>query len=360
MSKLNQPISINITAGSAVRVLLVLLGFYTIYILSDLFIALLASVVIASAVEPATQFFVNKRVPRVVAVIFIYVSTLFLAGLCLFFFVPTLLSDIKSIISEIPNYLSSISTTAVFIQEIPLINSLIDEIIKTLDSSAFFGNVGTGVSGTTVGLLSLASSFFGGFISFVLILVLSFYLAVQEDGVANFLRIITPAQNEKYVLGLWKRTRKKIGLWMQGQLLLGVLVAVLTYLGLSILGVENAFFLAVIAGVFELIPVFGPILASVPAIAIAIPQGGLTLTLMVIGLYLIIQQFESQLIHPLVVKKIVGIPALIAIIALLVGAQLAGFIGIIISVPVAAALMEYLSDVEKSKLAELELLEKQK
>jgi predicted PurR-regulated permease PerM len=360
MSKLNQPILINVTVGAVIKIVLVLLGFYTIYLLSDLFLALVASVVIASAVEPATQFFVRRKIPRALAVIFIYLSTLFLVGLSLYFFIPTLLLDLKNIISELPNYLSTLSGKTGPWQDIPFISNIIDEIIISLDSISLYGTIGSGVSTATIGIFSIFSTFFGGILSFVLILVLSFYLSVQEDGVSNFLRIITPAQNERYVLDLWKRSRRKIGLWMQGQLLLGVLVGVLTYLGLSILGVENAFFLAVIAGAFELIPIFGPIFAAVPAIAIAIPQGGLTLTLMVMGLYLIIQQFESQLIHPLVVKKIVGIPALIAIVALFVGAQLAGFIGIILSVPIAAALMEYLSDVEKRKIAELALLEKEK
>jgi len=102
---------------------------------------------------------------------------------------------------------------------------------------------------------------------------------------------------------------------------------------------------------FELIPIFGPILAAVPAILFSLLDGGLTLGLLTLGLYAIIQQFESQLIHPLVVKKIVGIPALLAIISLIIGAQIAGFLGLIIAVPVAAAVMEFLHDVEKKKAA---------
>jgi predicted PurR-regulated permease PerM len=125
----------------------------------------------------------------------------------------------------------------------------------------------------------------------------------------------------------------------------------------TIIGVPNPMFLALIAAVFELIPIFGPILAAVPAVIFALIDGGLTLGLITVGLYAIIQQFESQLIHPLVVKKIVGIPALVAIVALIIGAQVAGFLGIILSVPVAAAIMEFVSDVDKQKskqLAELE------
>jgi predicted PurR-regulated permease PerM len=107
--------------------------------------------------------------------------------------------------------------------------------------------------------------------------------------------------------------------------------------------------LALITASFELIPIIGPILAAVPAITFAFIDGGTTSAVLVAGVYLVIQQLENNLFHPLVVKKIVGIPSLVAIISLIIGGQLAGFIGIVIAVPVAAALMEFLHDVEKRK-----------
>ena len=100
------------------------------------------------------------------------------------------------------------------------------------------------------GFVNTISAVFGGVLSFVLIVVLSFYLAVQEDGVSNFLKVITPLKNEKYIISLWKRSQKKIGYWMQGQILLGVIVGVLIYLGLTILGVKNALLLSVFAAFF--------------------------------------------------------------------------------------------------------------
>jgi predicted PurR-regulated permease PerM len=147
---------------------------------------------------------------------------------------------------------------------------------------------------------------------------------------------------------------------MQGQLLLSLIVAVLVYLGLTILGVPYAFLLAIGAGVLELIPVFGSILAAIPAIAIAFVNGGTTLLLLVAGLYLIVNQFQSNLIYPLVVKKVVGVPPLLVILSLIIGMQLAGFLGIILSVPVAAALQEFVTDVQKEKRALLEKEVKQK
>src|SRR3989344_924882 len=202
---------------------------------------------------------------------------------------------------------------------------------------------------TTGGVFTTLSAFFGGLTSFVLIVVFSFYFSMQETGVDDFLRIVTPNKNQAYVLGLWKRSQEKIGKWMQGQLVLALIVGILLYLGLTILGIPNALLLAVIAGLFELIPVFGQIIAAVPALAIAFADGGVTAFVLVAGLYIVVQQFEAHLIYPVVVKKVVGVPPLLVILALIVGAKLAGFLGILLSVPIAAAIQEFVTDIDREK-----------
>ena len=160
-------------------------------------------------------------------------------------------------------------------------------------------------------------------------------------------------QHERYVIGLWRRSQHKIGLWMQGQLLSSALMALLVYLSLLIIGVPHALLLAVLAGVFELIPLVGATLAAIPTIFIAYTWGGMSIALIVAGLYIVIQQLEGHLIYPLVVKKMVGIPPIISIVSLVIGGTLAGFLGVLISVPVAAALMEFISDFEERKIAKL-------
>ena len=137
---------------------------------------------------------------------------------------------------------------------------------------------------------------------------------------------------------------------MQGQLILAVLMGVLVFLGLSILQIPHALFLALIAAVFEIIPVFGPTLAAVPAVLIAFVEGGATLGLMTVGLYVIAQQFENHLIYPNVVTRIVGVPPLLVILALIVGGELAGFLGVILSVPIAAIIQELAKDIESGRL----------
>lgn len=344
MEKTPKNISITITAGTVIKTMALLLLVYAMYYLRDILLLILTAVVIASAIEPFTNWLVKRKISRVLAVVLIYLC---LGGVMVgifYFFVPTFLADVSMLLSTLPTYIDRVDEFKPF-----HVGFLGDTSIPSLKE--VIAGLSTAASTAAMGFFTTLSGIFGGIISFALIVVLSFYLSVQKDGVAYFLRIVVPDSYEDYVLDLWKRSQTKIGLWMQGQVVLSVLVAVLTFLGLSLLGIRNALVLSIAAAVFELIPVFGIVLATIPALAIALADGGITMMLIVLGLYVLIQQFESHLFYPLVVKKIVGIPALFVIIALLIGAKLAGFLGILLSVPAAAVLMEILGDIEKKKEA---------
>jgi predicted PurR-regulated permease PerM len=346
----DKQISINITTGALIKAGVVALMFWFLWVVRDLVLVLITSIIIASSVNPIAQFISKKtKAPRVISVLGLYV------GIGLFFiaifavFLPPFISDIKTTFYRLPLYVEELSSAR--ISELPGFNIIVGSI-RNMEITEDILNIITGsFSGATVGFLTTASAFFGGALSFILIVVISFYLSVQKDGVGDFLRIVTPIKHEKYILDLWARSQRKIGLWMQGQLLLAVIVGVLTFMMLSVVGVPNAVMLAFIAMALELIPLFGPILAAIPAVALALLHGGVTLGLITLCIFIVIQQFENHLIQPLVVKKIVGIPALVAIFAISIGAKIAGFLGMIISVPIAAVIMELLSDIEKRKIA---------
>lgn len=346
----DKQISINLTTGALVKTGVVFLMFWFLWVIRDLVLVLITSVIIASSVNPIAQFISKKtKAPRVISVLGIYTGVILFFIAIFAIFLPPFISDIKTTFYRLPFYLEELSSAKV--SELPGFDIVVASI-RNMEITEDVLSVVTGTfSGATVGFLTTASAFFGGALSFILIIIISFYLAVQKDGIGDFLRIVTPLKHEAYVLDLWARSQRKIGLWMQGQLLLAVIVGVLTFMLLSVVGVPNAAMLAFLAMAFELIPLFGPILAAVPAIAIALLNGGVTLGIITLCIFVVIQQFESQLIQPLVVKKIVGIPALVAIFAIIIGAKIAGFLGIIISVPIAAVIMEILSDMEKRKLS---------
>lgn len=368
MEKLEKNISINISSMVIIKTLVILVLAFLLYQLLDLVLVVLTAVVIASSVEPLIIWFGRYRVKRIFAVIITYVCVVLIFSGLLYFFIPPVLEEASSLLGNAPKYLDSVTlwnplNDAKLTETGIVASGLSDglngskQILGGLSSGSVNASVLGGLiakfegltSNASDGVINIASSIFGGAFSFILIIVLSFYLAVQEGGVEKFLRIITPQKNEVYIVNLWKRSQRKIGYWMQGQLVLGILVGVLVYLGLMILGVQNALILAVLAGVLEIIPLFGPILAAIPAILFGFTDGGLTTGLLVLGLFIIIQQFENHLIYPLVVKKVIGVSPIVVILALIVGAKFAGFLGILLSVPVTSALMEFLDDVQRDK-----------
>ena len=339
-------VNVNITAGSIVTVFLFGILAALLWFLRDIVLIVLTAVVIASAIEPGVHFFRRYRINRVFSVIIIYLSVALVFFSIVFLFIPPLIDDALSFFARLPQALEGLSLSQAT-------HGLLPDFSASFSANDFLGGISQTVSPAGGGVFSTLSAFFGGITSFVLIVVFSFYFSVQETGVDDFLRLVTPARHQAYVLNLWKRSQDKIGKWMQGQLILGAIVGVLLYLGLTILGVPNALLLAVLAAAFELIPVFGQILAAVPAVAIGFVGGGVTGGLLVAGLYLVVQQFEAHLIYPVVVKKVVGVPPLMVILSLIVGAKLAGFLGILLSVPIAGAVQELVADIDRRKTREL-------
>jgi len=350
MGEPSKKTEISISNGTIIRVILIGVIFFALIKLTNVILIILTSIVIASFIESAVRKMKPYIKNRTFAVFLIYFISLGLVVGLLSIFIPVFFAEMSTLVKELGQYIPSNSILNSFqtdtitgakgvITNISNNASLADVINST-------ENFATSISG---GVFSVFGQAFDGILNFVLIIILSFYLSVIERGIENFLRIITPAIHEEYIIGLWQRTERKIGLWMQGQMLMGVIISVLTYLGLTILGVKYSLVLALLVFIAELVP-FGLILAAIPGVVFAYVDGGVALGAMTLALYFILGQFETYLIYPLIVRKAIGISPLVVIISLLVGAQLAGFWGIILAVPCAVCLLEFLDDLEKKKI----------
>lgn len=320
-------------------------GAYLVWYLRDLILLVVTAVVLASSIEPGILLFMRYKLSRVVSVLFMYLLVFgSLFGL-IYFFAPPILEDTQNVLATLPQYLQSlditdpITATPGAIQTVESTQSLLQTI---LDFRTAFASTGESA-------LRIISSFFGGLASLFLVVVLSFYFAVVGTGVEDFIRLVTPKKHEDYLVDLWLRAHGKIGQWMQGQILISLLSGVIIYLGLLILGVPYALLLAVITAFCELIPIFGSFIAAIFAMVVAFTTGGITLALIVLGLFVVMNLFQANLIYPLVVKKIVGIPPLLVILSLVVGGSLAGFLGVLLAVPTIAAIREFLNDFDKRK-----------
>ncbi|OHA61916.1 MAG: hypothetical protein A2556_01095 [Candidatus Vogelbacteria bacterium RIFOXYD2_FULL_44_9] len=328
------------------KVVLVVAVVYFVYYLRDIFLVLLTSIVLGSAIRPFSTWFEKFKIPRILAVLLVYIIGFSVILGTLYFIIPPIFGDMLDIAQTLPAKMNSfMKSSGAWSSVSGFSTSFVDDFsINDLMNS----NVSSFLPAIPKNVMELITFLFNGVFSFVLIIIISFYIAVQKNGVEEFLRLIVPLRSEAYALDLWQRVEKKIGGWLQGQILLGVIIGPLVFLGLSLLGVKYALILAILAAVFELIPFFGPVLSAVPAVIFAFSIGA-PVGLMTLGFYVVVQQFENHLIYPLVVRKIIGVPPLIVIISLVVGAKLAGFLGIILAVPMATLFMEMANDMETRK-----------
>jgi predicted PurR-regulated permease PerM len=315
------------------------------WLLKDMLIAILVSVVIASPVSSLADKLRRYYIPRGLTVFVTLFSLIGIVVGVVVLFVPLISGEIANFINTFPKFQLDI-------------RNFINTFIRSNDIQSLVGTISvkdvasysqdilsfvTGAAGATAG--AVTSFIFQTAVVFIL----SFYLAVQEKGVERFLKLISPIEHEDYIVHLWARSQKKIQAWVNGQVLLALFISIIVYTALSILGVKHALLLALLAGVCELIPIVGMTIATIPAVIIAYLTGGVSLFVKAGIFYLILGQFENHVLAPAVVNKVVGIPSLIVIISLIIGGVLAGFWGILLAVPIAATMMEWIGDIEAGK-----------
>ncbi|MBI5139225.1 AI-2E family transporter [Candidatus Nomurabacteria bacterium] len=349
MQKKSDVAYISISTETMVRAILLVLGMFLFWVLRDLVLIILTSIVIASFVESAVPHLARIGFSRVFGIVFLYASALLCLSGVFYLFAPLL-------ITEIYNFSMALSTYAPNVQFLDYFQSeafsgakdVVSGLSKNLSLSSLLSVSKAFMANLSGGFFQTLSVAFGSIFNLFSIIIISFYLSIQEKGIENFLRLIFQLSYEDYVVDLWQRSRRKIALWMKGQLLLGFLVAVLIYLTLSLLGVEYALLLAMIAGIMELVP-YGILVALVPALSFSYFSGGISSALMVAGSYFIIHQFEVFLFAPLVIEKVVGLSPIVIILAALVGFELGGLWGVLLAIPGAVLVMELITDVEKHK-----------
>lgn len=344
----NQKTTVDISTNTIIRILLIGVLAVSLYVLRDLVLIMLTSIVVSSFIETAVKKFGRYGINRTFSVLIVYLFSFLVLAAIFYLFVPVFVSELSSLAPRLAGYFPTSDLLSTFQK-------------ATSDASGIFGHLFSGfsldnlgssvkllISGTSGGFFQALSLTFGGLTNLILVVVISFLLSVQENGIENFLRVIIAPKYEEYIIDLWERAQRKIGLWFQGQLLLGVIVGVLIYLGLTIFGVKYALSLALISALSELIP-FGILLAMVVAVFFSYTDAGITQALVVAGFYLIVHEFEAYLISPLIVKKVIGISPLIVILSILIGIELAGFWGLVLAIPVAVSILEYVHDIQKRK-----------
>ncbi len=324
------------------QIFFVVLGLLFLYLVREVVAIFLFALIIASTVDLMVKNLKQLKIPRFLGVIIIYLLFILVLAVISYFIVPLFVSQFKVLAVQFPDLISKIQDEAGFLRKFGLLENL-GQFLNVLASGLWAGG------GTIV---DISTRLFGGLVALVSIFVISFYLSLQEKGIGNFLRFIFPKEYENYVINLWTRSQQKMGRWLQGQIFLALIIGVASFIGLTLLGVQYALILAVIAAIFEIIPIVGPVISAVPAILIAVLQDPF-LGLLTLILYVFIQQMESHLVVPNVLKRATGLNPVIVILALLAGAKLGGILGMLLAVPLTAVLVELIVDITKRKPQEM-------
>lgn len=331
-------ISININTATIVKLFSLALLIVVLYLIRDVVIVVLFSVVIASAVNPAVSWMQKKGIPRTLGTFIIFLALFFILAVILFIIINPLSSELENLSETLPLYFDKISLE---FEQVRSSSPQYEEIVGNIQN--YLSGISNSLRSFATNIFSALAKIFGGIATAVIVIVISFYLSAEERGIPLFLRSITPIKNQSYILNLWSRAQTKIGRWIRGQIILSLAVGVAVFIGLSIFGVRYKLVLALIAAVFEIIPFIGPILAAIPAIALGFLKSPIV-ALWTAVVYLVVQQLENTILVPKIMQQAVGLNPVVIIISLLIGAQLFGFAGVILAVPIAAVIVEVIRD----------------
>jgi predicted PurR-regulated permease PerM len=326
-----KPINFNISTVAIVKVIFTLLILYFVYLVRDVLAVLLISFILAVLIDPLADWFEKKQIPRVLAVLLVYVILISLVGLIVVLLIPPLTAQFDQLTDKIPTYWEKIQSLGA------------EDLLTKYDSDALQKGLKSIEENLAQGIFTGLGGIFGGVVSFFLVLVLTFYMIVEEKELKKLAHVLIPAQYQPYLFQVASRMKEKMGAWLKGQLILCLIIGVAVFIGLSILGVEYALVLGLIAGFLEIIPYVGPWIAAALAIFIALGQSPI-LALMVLVFFIVLQQAENNLLVPKVMQKAVGLNPIISIIAVITGAKIAGFLGVLFAIPVASALSILLQD----------------
>ncbi len=309
---MNKRIVVEISGRTIVFVVVFLLLLKFLWLVKDILFSLFIAFIFRSALLPLVIRLRRLKIPHSLAAGVVFL--LFLGALAGFFYLifPPLAIELTSFLRSTPYYLE-------------VFTPKFESIVQLDNLHQYIPNVTSFVFGVVGGLFSNA------FFIFVT-LFFTLYFLVQENFVRDLLTNFVEEDRIVWAVNLIKKIERRMAAWLWGELVLMVIIGLATFIGLSVLKVKYALSLAVIAGILEIVPNIGPIIATVPAFLIGISQSLVT-GVSVVALYFIIQQFENTLIVPLVMKKAVGLNPIVTLLALLIGGKIGGVVGVLLAIP---------------------------
>ena len=313
---------------------------WTLFVVRDALLLIYISGLTATGLSPLAKAAEQRtlraryRLPRWAAVLIIYLCVLGVVVGVGLLVIPPLVQQARALWAALPELIHQGQQWLVNRGVVAADLSMADAVRQA---------VGAGGSDAVGTLLTALSGFIGGIFGAVTILILSFYMLVNSNGMVRAFVRLFPRVERPRVVDACLRITAKVSAWLGGQLLLAAIIGGTAAIGLWLLGVPYFYVLALIAAIGEMIPVVGPLLAAVPAVAVALASSP-ALAIAVAVFFFAQQQLENHVLVPKIMSRQVGVSPVIVITALLIGGSLLGVVGAILAVPTAAILQVVFED----------------
>ena len=285
-----------------------------LYFIRDIVLQLFAALLLMTILNPIVKKLSKIKIPKTLSVLVSYILIFGVFGFAIGILLPPLVEQTTNLANNLPKYFQDSGITKYANGDV------LKEIVSQL------GSVPSQV-------IKAGFSFFTNILNILTVLIFAFYLLLVRDKFEKNLEFMFGKTKGEDMSKLINQLEVRLGGWARGQLLLMLLVGISSYIGFIILGIPYALPLALLAGIFEIVPYLGPVVASIPAIILGFSispfVGGAT-----IGLAVLIQQLENYLFVPKIMEKSTGVSPIITLLSLAVGAKLAGITGMVISIPI--------------------------
>jgi predicted PurR-regulated permease PerM len=310
---------VEISIKTIVLAIALVAGGWLLLQIRDILFLIFIAFLLMTAIYPLVLFFERLRIPRFIGILLVYAVVFGFFGASLVGAIPALIVQSTKLVQALPTFVARI---------LPYWN------IDATTISQQVAPIGESVVKVTL-------SIFSNIFAIVTILSFAFYFLIERKHANDILKGVVGDAAATQVITVLRLIELRLGMWVRGEMILMSFVGVLSFIGLTLLHVEYALPLALLAGTLELIPMIGPTVSAIPAILVALAVSPF-LALSVGALYIIVQQVENNILVPIVMKKSVGFPPIITILALMIGGRLAGIVGAVLAIPIALVLQELL------------------
>ncbi|MBT3834865.1 AI-2E family transporter [Candidatus Peribacteria bacterium] len=359
-------VSISSIVKATFAIVAVALLFYFFYEVRDKILILLLAMFIAVIIDPGVNFFERRKIPRGLAIVFVYVIVLAVVLFLIISLIPIIAEQIQQMSIKaaitINKFLENPTFYIPFLSaEInKFLNNLVEQVLSDVYQGGFlqhiqqFGQRLTNAAqGSFIFVFGVGKSVVGFVVQLIFVLVLAFFFQLEREKVVKWARVFFPYRYRRYAEGKAEAIHQKLAQWIRGQLMLSLAIGILVFIALTVLRMPYALTLAVLAAFTEFVPVVGPIIAAIPSIFIALAQFGFFPAMIVAIVYYGIQWCENNLLVPLIMQRAVGLSPIAIMFAMLVGISFPDTIhpvlGILLAVPMATIISIFLKDYRSSK-----------